>query len=405
MQKPLRILYHHRTAASDGMRVHIDEVIKALRDRGNLVEVVGPAANGAGGSSKLEGLADFLRRLLPASIFELLELAYNISAYRQLTHAVKTFQPDVVYERYNLYLLAGLWLKRRYGLPMILEVNSPLAEERAAFGKLKLRAVAERCETALWRGADAALPVTQVLADIVAKKRKTSAGIHVVPNGALLEISADTTAVEKLRAQFGLKPGDVVMGFVGFVRAWHGVGWALDALTSLPANTHLLVVGDGPGLPALETRAAELKIADRVHFAGRVPHRHIPAHIELFDIALQTAAVAYASPLKLFEYMAHGRAIIAPDQPNIREILDDNINAILFEAENEASFRAALTRLCTDQTLRQKVGRQARQTVEERPLTWANNAARIEALGNALVAARTGAAQPEASAPIAASGR
>lgn len=405
MQKPLRILYHHRTAASDGMRVHIDEVIKALRDRGNLVEMVGPTADGAGGKSKLEGLADFLRRILPASVFELLELAYNISAYRQLKNAVQTFQPDILYERYNLYLLAGLRLKRRYGLPMIMEINSPLAEERAAFGNLRLRALAERCETALWRGADAALPVTQVLADIVAKKRKTDAGIHVVPNGALLDIAADAGAIAKLRAQFGLKPGDVVMGFVGFVRAWHGVGWALDALTSLPSNTHLLVVGDGPGLPALQARAAELGITDRVHFAGRVPHRQIPTHIELFDIALQTAAVAYASPLKLFEYMAHGRAIIAPDQPNIREILEDGVNAVLFEAESETSFRAALTRLCVDESLRLQVGRQARLTVEERPLTWANNAARIEALGKALLAARTGAARPEASAPIAASGR
>lgn len=405
MQKPLRILYHHRTAASDGMRVHIDEVIKALRDRGNLVEVVGPTANGAGGKSKLEGLADFLRRLLPASIFELLELAYNITAYRQLKHAVRTFQPDILYERYNLYLLAGLRLKRRYGLPMIMEINSPLAEERAAFGNLELRALAERCETALWRGPDAVLPVTQVLADIVAKKRKTNAGIHVVPNGALLETAANIADVENLRAQFGLKPGDVVMGFVGFVRAWHGVGWALDALPSLPANTHLLIVGDGPGLPALETRAAELGITDRVHFAGRVPHRQIPAHIELFDIALQTAAVAYASPLKLFEYMAHGRAIIAPDQPNIREILDDGINAVLFETENETSFRSALTRLCTDETLRRKVGQQARLTVEERPLTWANNATRIESLGKALLVARSAALSQEASAPISASGR
>jgi glycosyltransferase involved in cell wall biosynthesis len=226
-----------------------------------------------------------------------------------------------------------------------------------------------------------------------------------VPNGALLDIARDAREIEKLRAQFGLKPADVVMGFVGFVRAWHGVGWALDALTSLPANTHLLVVGDGPGLPALETRAAELGITSRVHFAGRVPHRLIPAHIELFDIALQTAAVAYASPLKLFEYMAHGRAIIAPNQPNIREILDDGENAVLFEPGDESSFRAALTRLCTETAYREEIGARARKTVEQRPLTWANNAARIEALGRQLLAARTGAAPSEASAPIAASGR
>jgi glycosyltransferase involved in cell wall biosynthesis len=103
--------------------------------------------------------------------------------------------------------------------------------------------------------------------------------------------------------------------------------------------------------------------------------------------------------------MAHGRAIIAPDQPNIREILDDGVNALLFAAENEPSFRAALTRLCTDQALRQKVGRQARLTVEERPLTWANNAARIEALGKALLAARSAEVPPEVSAPIAVSDR
>ncbi len=136
------------------------------------------------------------------------------------------------------------------------------------------------------------------------------------------------------------------MGFVGFVRAWHGVGWALDALRVAATTIHICLLSvTAPASPALETRAAELGITDRVHFAGRVPHRQIPAHIELFDIALQTAAVAYASPLKLFEYMAHGRAIIAPDQPNIREILDDNVNALLFEAENERILLAALTRV------------------------------------------------------------
>ena len=57
----------------------------------------------------------------------------------------------MLYERHNLFLLAGLWLRARRGLPMLLEVNAPLAEEQAALGQLQLRRLGELCQEALWR--------------------------------------------------------------------------------------------------------------------------------------------------------------------------------------------------------------------------------------------------------------
>jgi glycosyltransferase involved in cell wall biosynthesis len=391
-ERPLRILYHHRIAASDGMRVHLGELVEALRRQGHVVEVVGPGSEAAPsevdrGGSRLEKLADLLRKLLPPAGFELLELLYNVPAYMRLRRAAAAFEPDVIYERYNLYLLAGLRFARRRKLPYLLEINSPLAAERSKFGDLSLKAVANRCETALWRGADVALPVTAVLGRAVEAKRGRAEGVHVVPNGfnfAKRPTPAETAAA---RARIPAPPGALVLGFVGFVRAWHGVGWAVDALAALGDHVHLVIVGDGPARPQLEEHARALGVAERVHFTGRVPHEQVAAYMQSFDVALQTAAVEYASPLKLFEYMGLGRAVLAPDQPNIREILRDGENALLFAPGDEAAFRAALERLCADPALRRKLGAGALASVEETPLTWDHNAARIAAWSRALARA------------------
>jgi glycosyltransferase involved in cell wall biosynthesis len=383
----LRILYHHRTAASDGMRVHITEVVSALRAQGHVVCVVGPegADEGAAGAGRLERLADRIRILLPPAGFELLELLYNAPAYLRLKREAKAFEPDVLYERYNLFLLAGLALTRRRRIPMLLEVNSPLAAERAALGRLTLRRLARWSEARLWRGADAVLPVTKALAESVASVRGDAVRLLVVPNGVDPDSRPDPNEVEAVRESLELPSDALVLGFVGFVRAWHGVGWAIDALGDLPTRTHLLIVGDGPALGELQAKASAMGVADRVHFIGRVPHDRVAPYTELFDVALQSAAVSYASPLKLFEYMGHGRAIIAPDQPNIREVLTDGVNALLFRPNDACSFSAALGRLCRDDALRSRLGNQARKTVVDTPYTWAHNAARIAQLAEELL--------------------
>src|ERR1700741_3547300 len=107
----MKILYHHRTLSKDGQNVHIDEMLAAFRRAGHEVCVVGPAshANAAFGSDG--GLLSRIRHALPAPVAELLELAYSVPAFLRLWRAARTFKPDLIYERYNLFLLAGAWLK------------------------------------------------------------------------------------------------------------------------------------------------------------------------------------------------------------------------------------------------------------------------------------------------------
>lgn len=382
----MKILYHHRTASKDGQAVHIDEMIGALRTLGHEVLVVAPSVAAEGRMGAKVGWVHRLKERLPKVVYELLELGYSFLAYRRLWQAARGFRPDVIYERYNLYLLAGVMLKRRLGLPLLLEVNAPLADERDASGGLGLPRLARWAERTAWRGADRVLPVTHVLGHML----QTQAGVAperivVIANGINQEHFASAPVVTEAKAALGWRD-DLVLGFTGFVREWHGVDrvirWLADPST--PTHARLLVVGDGPARPALEALAREIGVATRVTFTGFVSRTRVPEWVAAFDIALQPAVTAYASPLKLFEYLALGKAIVAPRMPNIMEVLRDGENALLFDAGNERGLAEALTRLGHDRTLRERLAARARATIDELDLTWRGNAQRVASLAHAL---------------------
>ncbi len=181
--------------------------------------------------------------------------------------------------------------------------------------------------------------------------------------------------------------GKLVLGFTGFVRPWNGLDRVIQLLPVLAAsfNVHLLLVGDGPARVPLERLAADSGVRDRVTVTGIVPREAIGSHLAAFDIALQPGVTAYASPLKLFEYMAAGLAIVAPDTANIREILTDRVDALLVDPARAEPLAAAITELCRDEVLRQRVGAAARATIDRRGLTWLANAQRVADLIAGLV--------------------
>ena len=378
----MRILYSHRIQSRDGQGVHLDSLVAALRAAGHEVRVVGPAAYDQaelGGESRLVVL---VRRLLPRFAVELLELAYSLPAFLKLDRAAREFVPDALYERYNLFHLAGAMVARRRKLPFLVEVNAPLAEERARFGGLALERLARWSERFVWRRADRVLPVTAVLGGHVAAAGVPAERIVVVPNGIDLADFPETLAAR----QSGAEAGELVLGFVGFVRDWHGLDAVVRGIAAWdgPVRLKLRVVGEGPARPGLERLAAELGIAERVEFTGLAKREAIPGLVAGFDVALQPAAVPYASPLKVFEYMAAGRAIVAPDQPNIREVLEDGRTAILFDVKQPDGLWQAIRRLVADPDLRARLGRAARAEVIGRERTWAGNAQRVAELARSL---------------------
>lgn len=375
----MRILYSHRIQSRDGQSVHVEALVAALRELGHDVLVVGP---GFYEQAEFGGESSFvaaLRARLPRALAELAELAYNAPAWLRVRLACRRFRPDLIYERYNLYYLAGTLVARRKGIPLFLEVNAPLFEERSRHGGLGLPRLARWAERFVWRSADRVLAVTGVLKAMIAAAGVPEERIEVVPNG--IDPARFAGLPERPAA-----PDKVVLGFVGFVREWHGLDTVIAAMAADPSTPlELVVVGDGPAIPALRQQATTLGVADRVHIAGLVAHDAIPGLVAGFDIALQPRVVAYASPLKLFEYMAAGKAIIAPDQPNIREVLVDGVTALLFDpAASSDTMWTAIRRLAADPLLRGRLGTAASAEIARRAYTWRANAERVVAWADTL---------------------
>jgi glycosyltransferase involved in cell wall biosynthesis len=374
----MKILYHHRIASRDGQGVHIDELIAALRGLGHDVIVVGPrgAEKQEFGSSR--PLVEFVRRNLPRALYEFAELIYAIGSYWRLSVEICRHRPDVIYERYNLYLLAGVWARRRFRLPLLLEVNAPLAEERQAYGGLAFPKLAQHVQAYIWRGADLVLPVTRVLAGYVERAGVPLDHIEVIANGINPELFRDSLEKTEAKRRLGLD-SKVVLGFVGFVREWHGLDRILDwmATSQAAGDVTFVVIGEGQARLALEAQAEALGLKDKVSFVGFIGREHIPAWVAAFDVALQPAAVPYASPLKLFEYLMLGCAVVAPAQENLKEILIDGVNARLFDPEDRASLFQALNELVVDADLRHRLGNGARRTIVDGDFTWRSNAKRV----------------------------
>jgi glycosyltransferase involved in cell wall biosynthesis len=382
-----RILYHHRTQALDGQRVHIKAIQHALTALGHEVIEVAPlpAIEKAG----VVPVRTWQRRLLhraatgvPKALYEALELAYNLVGYRALSTAIRRVKPDFIYERYAMNTVAGVWSSKRHNIPLLLEVNAPLVEEKRRLGQLFFHRLSERLERYTFVGATRVLAVTGVLADMVRRSADIAAErVRVVHNGVdPASVSTRVTARESVRSNLTYFHDEIVIGAVGFFREWHGIDALLRAFAlqhgSWP-STRILLVGDGPAIPALKQLAADLGVANHVTFVGAVPHDDVPIYLAAMDIVVISRAVDYASPLKLFEYMAAGKALVAPRQPNLLEVLTENRDALCFEPEREDELARVLTRMIQNPGLRNSLGAAARATIARRQLTWAGNAERI----------------------------
>jgi glycosyltransferase involved in cell wall biosynthesis len=202
--------------------------------------------------------------------------------------------------------------------------------------------------------------------------------IVVLPNGADPDVFVPGKGGEDVRRRYRIEDRFVI-GFVGILRPWHGVDLLLEAFCELRIShpaVHLLIVGDGPIQAQLESRARDLGCAEAVTFTGRLTHQDVVAHVAAMDVAVSPHATFYASPMKILEYMAMGKPLVAPAMDNIRDIVDDGETGMLFEPGNTTALAATLCRVSGDQTLREQLGRLARGRVVER-FNWRLSALRV----------------------------
>jgi glycosyltransferase involved in cell wall biosynthesis len=379
----MKILYHHRTQAEDAQGIHIHEMVTAFRALGHEVELAALVELDATRQKKIRGNRwKWLVRWAPNWLYEALGVIYNLYGYRRLCRAIGRHRPDLIYERYALNTFCGVWASRRFGIPLVLEVNAPLYQEQRGLGRLAFERLARWSERWICSHSTWTIVVTKAMKDLLQREGVPGQKMVVMANGIDPQIFHPGVSRQPVRQRYGFGQ-ELVAGFIGWFRPWHGLELLLEVMHTaglFKQGVRLLLVGDGPAQPALRRYAEEHALLSSVIFTGPVHHREIPAHIAAMDIAVQPSAPEYACPMKIIEYMAMAKCIVAPDQPNIRELLDDRKTGLLFQPGKRENLASILCELAHDQRLRDAAGREARSAVLERGLYWRANAQRTLSL-------------------------
>jgi glycosyltransferase involved in cell wall biosynthesis len=156
-----------------------------------------------------------------------------------------------------------------------------------------------------------------------------------------------------------------VVGFVGSFQPWHRVELLVRALAPLVPERplHLLLIGDGPGLPVALAEAERLGLSHRVLALGAVAPAGVPALIAACDIGVLPSTNDYGQPMKLLDYAAAGLPAVAPDLAPVREVIRDGATGLLFPPGDVEALTRALARLADDEALRRRMGSRARAEI------------------------------------------
>jgi len=275
-------------------------------------------------------------------------------------------QVDWVYERLSVLQSLGRAFQRR-GVPWILETNAPLSHEAKVDRKsIALYRLARFLEMRAYQKCDILVCVSEALKETVVRASGISSKkALVLPNGV------DVCFFDPKRYQPRRVFDGFTIGFVGNLAKWQGLGVLLEAISELQevkADLSLVVVGDGSERAVWETQAQALDIASNVKFVGQIPRDEVPHYIAGFDIGYAgqvppAMGQMYLSPLKLLEYMAMAKPVIASDFEDARRVTRNGETGFLFRGGYKEDLKRSLLRVyhCADQL--PQIGHDAREEV------------------------------------------
>ena len=380
----MKILYHHRTLGDGAEGIHIEEMVNAFRQIGHEARVIGPVGEPGEKSDKHTRITFFskIRAKLPLFFYELVELSYNFYGIFLMAKEISRDRPDFIYDRYMIFNASSILVGKKYGIPVFLEVNAPLALERyqQPDEKLYLKSLAFFLEKWICSNSFRTIVVSTPLKEYLVSNGVPAEKIVVMPNGVNPEkFKPGGEKSKELLEKCGFCEDDIIVGFVGILRPWHGIELLLEAFGQAArriSELRLLIVGDGPNRQEIEQKIGELRLKRLVHITGRVQHIEVANYVNMFDIAVSPKATFYASPMKIVEYMALGKPTVAPDTQNIRDLLVNESTGLLFVPGSVQSLALALERLAQNNEMRRNIGERALAEIQTN-LNWIENAKKV----------------------------
>jgi glycosyltransferase involved in cell wall biosynthesis len=312
-------------------------------------------------------------------------LSYNFVFARGVKKRLGSSRPRFLYQRHFAFSIAGALLSRRLKIPLILEYNGSEAWIADHWDPNPLRHWIRLCEDVTLRSAARIVVVSRVLRDDLVVRGIQPDRIRVNPNAVDPDYFYPGRGRDSGRMELGVKPEEVLIGFVGSFSLWHGIEPLQQAIarlliSQLPCRLRFVLIGDGLLQGEMRSALAAYERAREVIFTGPLPREKVAEYLDASDILVSPhipmpdGSRFFGSPTKLFEYMAMGKAIVASRLDQLAEVLEHERTALLVTPGNTEELEEAILRLALDPEERATLGAAARQAAVERHC-WSRNVA------------------------------
>ena len=365
-----------------GPQLHTTAVIKGLHKQGHTVRIVANQDLQLGWSEDLQNwfpprygityrkifryLESFIRRMqtelkLPfLGVFDSLHFAdacYNL---------LPRF--DVLYERHGYMGFGGIIAARWLGIPIILELNGNIIKEiderRLSMSPLQ-RQIGRWITNRTFLAADRMVVVSDALKQMLVNEYQIPANqISVVLNGVDIDLFLKQYDADEVRSRFRLHSGPLV-GFVGTFEPWHGVDLLVSAFRDVTLRfpeSQLVVIGEGSGKDQAVALANQLGLDGRVRFLGHLPQTEVAAVLSTAKVLVAPYPFEYGdivgTPLKIMEYMATGRGIVASTAP-LHEMIEHEVTGLRVAPADPKALADGINRLLKDDHLCNSLGEKA----------------------------------------------
>jgi glycosyltransferase involved in cell wall biosynthesis len=330
-------------AAPSGPGTHIREVIAAFEAAGHtVVKLIAGGESLANQSQSIQFKKRAYRKFIPDFIWQSLKdfklKQFDKHLHQQLVQFIQKEKPDVIYERAYYLMSSGYKAAAECGVKYVCEINAPYPQEKAHMeGKSMFHAEAVKNEKQQVLSSHKAVVVSSALKKyLIQNSGCEESKIIITPNAvnpSLIKLNNELG--DKIKQHLNIGPQDKVVGFVGSIFPYHGVDILLQAYIQLRKegvqHLKLLIVGDGEILSELRSSAQSSEFSQDIWFTGNVPHADVYTYINNMDITVMARSNWYGSPVKIFEYGALKKLVIAPDEVPVHDVMTHNKNGLIIQ--------------------------------------------------------------------------
>lgn len=302
----------------------------------------------------------------------------------QIIEAIRETQPDFVYVRWTANLFFHRVNRIFADLPIVMECNTAsemyLGKSRPGVLGKWLARIADQGHA---RSATLISAVSAETKEFLLAHQPSLDPRRVIINPNGVDTNRFNYAESDIRDHHGIPRHSVVIGYAGNFCTWHRVDLLIHAFQGLELeNIYLVIIGTGSITLEKSLRSvAAIRRSSQVIFTGPVPFDQMPEYLSVCDILVspQSSSVGgklHQSPIKLYEYMAVGRAVVGSRIGQICRVIEDGRNGLLFEPDSREDLERVLKRLVENQALREQLGRAARSEADQNH-SWEANVSRI----------------------------